>query len=316
MKNKVLTGIVISGVGMLALTGCAKDNKTEFLKYSQAFSKTTYQKFDMNLSHAGVTADSQYQMYAPIINGYLSDFKLSGDSSIDGKNKAIATNVKLLGQTFSLDFLIKGDTPYMKLDNIGPILNFYLNMTNSGNATQSVDTTSLKNKYVDLIAIGQEKEKKTADVKSIMTDDSGKAVEKILKSLDKSNFTKKGSAITLTLSGKELAKIVQSYIDALPKASQDSIKSAANDKNVETEISKTVKSSTITLDNEKHTAESKINFTGEKTNGIGLSGYITYSMSYANKKVAVKVPQDKDIIKSSDELPTIMSKLIPTGLEQ
>lgn len=315
MKNKVLSVIVIGGISVVALSGCAKDNKTEFFKYEQAFSKTTYQKFDLSLKNVSVNADAKFQMYAPMINGYLSDIKVSGDSTIDGKNKALTTNVKLLGQNFPLEFLIKGDTPYMKLDNMGPILNFYLTMTSQGNATPSIDTTSLKNKYVDLIALGEEESKDTADVKAITDKDNQKAVEKVLKSLDKSKFTKDGSAITLSLTGKELGKLAQTYLDELPKSSQDSVKSAAKNQDIETEISKVIKSSTITLDNKNKTAKTKVNFTGEKTNGIGLSGYITYDMSFEDKKVLVKLPNDKDIIKSSDELSSIMSKLMPTGLD-
>lgn len=318
MKRKLLSIAVISGAGIIALSGCAKDNKTEFFKYGQELSKASYQKFDMNLNHVEVKGDSKYQLYAPMINGYLSGVKLSGDSSTDGKNKAVNTTVTLLGQEFPLEFVIKGETPYLKLDNIGPILNFYLNMASqsTGSAAQTVDTTSLKNKYVDVIAIAEEKNKNATEVKSATSEDSQKAVEKTLKSMDKANFKKDGSEITLTLSGKELAKLVETYMDELPKSSQDSLKSATKDKNLETEITKAVKSTTITLDNKKKTAKTKINFTGEQTNGIGLAGYVTYDVSYDNKKVTVSLPKDDDIIKSSNELSSLISKLMPTGIAQ
>ncbi|HCN74402.1 hypothetical protein ACWN83_08490 [Pseudolactococcus plantarum] len=318
MKNKLLTAVVIGGVGIIALSGCAKDNKTEFFKYSQELSKASYQKFDMNLNHVEVKGDSKYQLYAPMINGYLSGVKLSGDSSTDGKNKAVNTTITLLGQEFPLAFLIKGETPYLKLDNMGPILNFYLNMASqsTGMPAQTVDTTSLKNKYVDVLAIAEENNKKATEVKSVTSEDSQKAVEKTLKSMDKANFKKDGSAITLTLSGKELAKLVETYMDELPKSSQDSLKSATKDKDLEAEIAKVIKSTTITLDNKKKTANTKMNFTGDKTNGIGLSGYVTYDVSYDNKKVTVSLPKDENIIKSSNELSNLFSKLMPTGIAQ
>lgn len=318
MKRKLLSAVVIGGIGIVALSGCAKDNKTEFFKYGQELSKTSYQKFDMNLNHVEVKGDSKYQLYAPMINGYLSGVKLSGDSSTDGKNKAVNTTVTLLGQEFPLEFVIKGETPYLKLDNIGPILNFYLNMASqsTGSAAQTVDTTSLKDKYVDVLAVAEEKNKDASEVKSATSEDSQKAVEKTLKSMDKDNFKKDGSAITLTLSGKELAKLVETYMDELPKSSQESLKSATKDKNLETEITKAVKSTTITLDNKKKTAKTKINFTGEQTNGIGLAGYVTYDVSYENKKVTVSLPKDDNIIKSSNELSSLISKLMPTGVTQ
>lgn len=315
MKNKVLSVVVVGGMSVLALSGCAKDNKAEFFKYEQELSKTTYQKFDMSLKNVAVKADDKFQMYAPMINGYLSDIKLSGDTSIDGKNKVVTANIKLLGQDFPFEFLIKGDTPYMKLDTIGPMLNFYLTMASQGDTTPSVNTDSLKNKYVDLIALGEEKDKNAADLKSITANDSKKATDKVLNSLEKSKFTKDGSAITLSLTGKELGKLVQTYLDELPKSSQDSVKSATNNQDIKTEISKVIKSSTITLDNKNKTAKTKLTFSGEKTNGIGLSGYITYNVSFENKKVSVKLPNEKNIIKSSDELTNTMSKLMPTGLE-
>ena len=318
MKSKLLSVVIIGGVGIVALSGCAKDNKAEFFKYNQELTKSTYQKYDMDLKKVEVKADGQYQMYAPMINGYLNDFKISGDMSTDGKNKAVTTNVKLLGQNFPLEFLTKGDTPYLKLDTIGPILNFYLNMASqsTGKAPQTVDTSSLKNKYVDLLAIAEENNKQAADIKTVKSEESQKAVEKTLKSMDKANFKKDGSAITLTLSGKEFAKLVQTYLDELPKSSQESVKSATKDENIEAEIAKVIKSTTITLDNKKKTSNTKINFTGDKANGIGLSGYVTYDVSYENKKVTVSLPKDENIIKSSNELSSLFSKLMPTGITQ
>ena len=108
VKFKKLGIFSVVVAGAVVLTACgAKDNKATFIKDNETLSKSSTQKFDMNLEKLKVTASGEKKMYAPIINGYLADFKLSGESSTDGKNSSVTLKFNMLGQSIPVDMILK-----------------------------------------------------------------------------------------------------------------------------------------------------------------------------------------------------------------
>ena len=140
------------------------------------------------------------------------------------------------------------------------------------------------------------------------TDATKKATEKALDVLDKSDFSKDGSTITLTVSGKNIAKVTKAYINALPKETQASFEDMTKQKDLDKEIADVIKTITITTDSKKKTSHMTIAFTGKETDGVGLSGEASLDMTYSDKKVTVKVPANTDVIKSTDELTKLMAE--------
>lgn len=309
VKFKKLGIFSVVVAGAVVLTACgAKDNKAAFIKDNETLSKSSTQKFDMNLEKLKVTASRDKKMYAPIINGYLADFKLSGESVTDGKNSSVNLKFNMLGQSIPIDMILKEKNPYLKLDTLEPILNLYMQTTGASAYYNGLDMTSIKGKYLDINAIAKESGQASKDVTSLTQAQTKKATEQALDVLDKSDFSKDGSAITLTVSGKNIAKVTKAYINALPKEAQASFEDMTKQKDLDKEIADVIKTITITTDSKKKTSHITIAFTGKETDGVGFSGQASLDMTYSDKKVTVKVPANTDVIKSTDELTKMMSQ--------
>ena len=88
----------------------------------------------------------------------------------------------------------------------------------------AVDGAKIKGKYVDANAIYEENASKLVAVASLASEDAKKAMGKAHQPLDKNNFTQDGSAITMTLSGEQLAKFIEKHLSELPENQEKHMK--------------------------------------------------------------------------------------------
>jgi hypothetical protein len=80
---------------------------------------------------------------------------------------------------------------------------------------------------------------KLVAVASLASEDAKKAMGKAYQPLDKNNFTQDGSAITMTLSGEQLAKFIEKHLSELPEKSRKSYETLLDEKDLAKKYSKT-----------------------------------------------------------------------------
>lgn len=309
MKFKKLGMVAAVALSAIALTACGTDNKAAFIKNSAELAKLSTQKFDLKTDDLKVISSGDAKAYAPIINGYLSSTKLSGKSVTDGKNAQVNLNISFAGQDIPLEIVTQDTNAYLKLETLTPLLDTYLQLQSSGDgvSNKKFDMTEIKGKYLDLNAISKENGQETEAVSTLSTEDAKKALDKAYDSLDKSNFKKDGSAITLTLSGEQFAKFIKVYLSALPKKSRESFDDLLKDKDFDKNLPKVIKSMVITTDVKKKSSNAVLNFTGKETQGFGLDGKVAFQTTYASDKVTVKIPSKADRIDSTNALMQLFS---------
>ncbi|GAB2021858.1 lipoprotein [Pseudolactococcus yaeyamensis] len=308
MKFKKLGLVAALVVSAVALTACGTDNKAQFIKDNAELAKLSTAKIDFNTSDLKVEADGTAQAYVPIINAYLSEFKLSGKSMADGKNAQVNVDVSVAGQTIPLEVVMQGNNAYLRLDTLKPLAELYVQYSAASKHFGDIDMTSIKGKYLDTHAIS----KKWGE-SSVSVEDFQEAMAKVLDSVDKTDFNQKGSAITLNLSGAKIGKMLKVYIASVGSLTKDMVESLedkAGDNDLEKEVPKIIKSMTITTDSKKKTSNVVINFTGKKLDNVGLDGKISYQVKYSDEKVTVKIPTKDNLIKSGDELGKLLSESV------
>lgn len=168
--------------------------------------------------------------------------------------------------------------------------------------------TFIKGKYLDINAISEE-----SKGSSVSVEDYNKAMAKALDSVDKSDFSQKGSAVTLNLSGAKIGKLLKVYLASVGSLIKDMIKSleeTAGDDDLEKRVPRIIKSITIITDSKKKTSDIVINFTGKESDNIALDGKLSYQVKYSNEKVTVKMPTQSNLIKSTDEFGRLLSESI------
>lgn len=307
MKFKKLGTVVALVVSAVVLTACGTNDKEKFIKDSAILAKSSTQKFNFKTDDLKVIASGNAEAYAPIINGYLSSIKLSGKSLTDGKNAQVNMDISLAGQEIPLEIVTKDTNAYLKLETLKPILDIYLQSSGDDLSSKGLDMTKIKGKYLDLNAISEENGQETEAVSSLDAEASKKALDKAYNSLDKTDFSKEGSAITMTLSGDQLAKFVKAYLSELPKKSRESFDDLLKDKDFEKTLPEVIKALTITVDSKNKTSNVVLKFTGKEVQGYGLGGKLSYNVTYSNEKVSVTIPSKGNLIKSTSELSELIS---------
>lgn len=307
MKFKKLGMVAALVVSAVVLTACGTDNKAKFIKDNAELAKASTQKFKLKTDSLKVISSGDAKAYVPIINGYLSSIEFSGKTMTDGKNAKVNLNISLAGQDIPLEVVTKDTDAYLKLETLKPLLDIYLQSSGAGVSSMGLDMTKLKGKYLDINAISEENAQEAEAVSSLDVDDAKKALDKAYNSLDKTDFSKNGSAITMTLSGNQLAKFIKTYLSALPKKSRESFDDLLKDKDFEKELPKVIKGMTITTDSKNKTSNVVVKFTGKETSGYGLDGKVSFETTYSNEKVTVKLPSQGNLIKNTDELTELIS---------
>ncbi|GHU36101.1 lipoprotein [Bacilli bacterium] len=310
MKFKKLGMVAALVVSAVALTACGTDNKAQFIKDNAELAKASTQKFNLKMDNLKVIASGDAKSYVPIINGYLSSVEFSGKSMTDGKNAQVTMDVSLAGQEIPLEVVTKDTDAYVKLETLKPVLDMYLQSSGAGVASMGLDMTKIKGKYLDLTAISEENAKETEAVSSLDVKEAKKALDKAYNSLDKTDFSKDGSAITMTLSGDQLAKFIKTYLSALPEKSKESFDDLLKDKDFDKELPKVIKALSITTDSKNKTSNVVVKFTGKEVEGYGLDGQISYKTTYSNGKVTVKIPAKGNLIKTTEELTGLISNSV------
>ena len=209
------------------------------------------QKFNLKTDDLKVSAADDTSGYSSIVNTYLSSIKISGKTMTDGKNSGFDRNVSLAGQDIPLEVVSKDTHAYIKLEPLKPILDLYLQTTSAGDASVAVDGAKIKGKYVDANAIYEENASKLVAVASLASEDAKKAMGKAHQPLDKNNFTQDGSAITMTLSGEQLAKFIEKHLSELPEKSRKSYETLLDEKDLAKNIAKLIKVMTVMIDCKK-----------------------------------------------------------------
>lgn len=309
MKLKKLGLSLALVVGVLTLTACGSDNKAEFIKGNEALAKLSTQNFKLKTDDLKVVADGAASAYVPIINGYLSSTKVAGKVMTEGEKSQVNLDVTLSNQKFPIEMVMKGTDAFLKLDTLQPFLEMYLQ--SAATDTSGIDLSAIKGKYLDLTAAAKETGEEATVPTPASNEEIKKAATKAMDGLEKTDFTKKGSAISLTLSGEKMTKLLKDYLNALPKAQRESYEDFLKDsKDFEKELSKVIKSFVITIDSQKKVANATLHFTGKQTKGMGLSGQLGFETTYSDKKVKIKMPSSDNIIKSADEISAMLTKNI------
>ena len=308
MKFKKLGSVAALIVSAVVLTSCGTDNKAKFIKDNAELAKSSTQKFDLKTDDLKVSATGDAKAYMPIINGYLADFKLSGKVVTDDKKSQTNMDVSVAGQSIPMEFLTQGENAYLRLDTLRPLVELYAQYSGAGEYFRDIDMTFIKGKYLDINAISEE-----SKGSSVSVEDYNKAMAKALDSVDKSDFSQKGSAVTLNLSGAKIGKLLKVYLASVGSLIKDMIKSleeTAGDDDLEKRVPRIIKSITITTDSKKKTSDIVINFTGKESDNIALDGKLSYQVKYSNEKVTVKMPTQSNLIKSTDEFGRLLSESI------
>lgn len=312
MKKKVKLWLLVVGMLILVLTGCGKSAQDEFTDNldEQATNKNYNAaefsiKFD-ELSVETGTDDASSSATVNLVISQLKDMELSGDFLLDSDAKAIdySFEVKVMGQTIPLDFIMSEDAIYYSGDSFSQIFDLVQSFAGESMGVDlSAAAEAVSGKYVKLDQDDISENAGTSfDFSSLTAETEGNTIlSEYAKTLDKDSFEKKDDVVTHTFNKQELIDLIKYAKENGTDEVKDTL-SSIDEADLESEELKDFEKLDLTVSintkTNKATYKIAVGYKDDEGNKADVGMSMTVTPKEDDKKVAI--PSDSDTVSLED----------------